>query len=48
AGYVALFVQTRGTEVDESRGPNGISKIAQCALMRVGWTLPLTNGRKRT
>ena len=35
-------------EVDESRGSNGISQIAQWALMRLRWTLPLTNGRKRT
>ena len=35
-------------EVDELGGSNGISKIAQWALMRVRWTLPLTNGRKRT
>ena len=31
-----------------SRGSNGISRIAQWSLMRVRWTLPLTNGRKRT
>ena len=41
-----IFDQTQGREVDESRGSNGISKIAQWALMRIRWTLPLTNGRK--
>ena len=46
--YFAIFDQTQGREVDESRGSNGISQIAQWALMRARWTLPLTNGRKRT
>ena len=48
AGDLAVFVQTRGCQVAVSRGSNGISKIAQWALMRVRWTLPLTNERKRT
>ena len=42
-GSERAFVETRGRKVDESRGSNGISKIAQWALMRVRWTLPLTN-----
>ena len=47
-GSEPLCVQTRGTEVDESRGSYGSPQIAQWPLMRVGWNLPLTNGRKRT
>ena len=47
-GSGPIFEQIRGREVDESRGSNGISKLAQWSLMRVRWTLPLTNGRKRT
>ena len=47
-GSEHVCAQTRGCQVDESRGSNGISKIAEWALMRAGWTLPLTNGRKRT
>ena len=47
-GYFAVFIKTRGTEVVESRGSNGISKIAQWPLIRARWTLPPTNGRKRT
>ena len=47
-GLWIIFDQTQGREVDESRGSNGISQIAQWALMRARWTLPLTNGRKRT
>ena len=43
-----IFTWTWRPEVAVSRGSNGISKIAQWALMRVGWTLPSTNGRKRT
>jgi hypothetical protein len=43
-----IFVQTWGPENDESRGSNGISKIAQWSPRRPRWTLPLTNGRKRT
>ena len=35
-------------EVVESRGSNGISKIAKWVFNRPRWTLPLTNGRKRT
>ena len=49
--YLALgriFTKTWGRGVDESRGSNGISQIAQWALMRARWTLPLTNGWKRT
>ena len=46
--YFAIFDQTQGREVDESRGSNGISQIAQWALMRIGWHLPTTNGEKRT
>ena len=47
-GSDAAFVKSWGLEDDESRGCNGVSKIAQWALMRVIWPLPLTNGRKRT
>jgi len=47
-GVKALLLKTWGRRFDVSRGSNGISKIAQWALMRVRWTLPLTNGRKRT
>ena len=32
----------------DSRGSNGISKIAQWSPMRIRWPLPLTNERKRT
>ena len=46
--YLPLYAITWGREDDESRGSNGISKIAQWALIRVRWTLPLINGRKRT
>ena len=47
-GFAAVYVKTWGREDDESRGSNGISQIAQWALMRSRWTLTLTNGRKRT
>ena len=47
-GSGLFFDQTQGREVDESRGSNGISKIDEWALMRAKWTLPPTNGRKRT
>ena len=47
-GIKPIFAQTRGRQDDESRGSNGISKIAQWSLIWAGWTLPLTNGRKRT
>ena len=46
--YLPFKPSTRGREIDESRGSNGISKIAGWALMRIRWTLPPTNGRKRT
>ena len=46
--YLPIFMKMRGHGVADSRGSNGISKIAQWSLMRVRWTLPLTNGRKRT
>ena len=47
-GILRFSCKRGGREVDESRGSNGSSKIAQWALMRVSWTLTLTNGRKRT
>ena len=47
-GSGPIFEQIRGREVDESRGSNGISKVAQWPLIRPSWTLPPTNGRKRT
>ena len=47
-GTELVYIQTRGCQVAVSRGSNRISKIAQWALIRVRWTLPLTNGRKRT
>ena len=47
-GLEPIYVKTWARRVDESRGPNGISKIAQWSPRRAGWTLPLTNGRKRT
>ena len=47
-GSVSVYALTRGTEVVESRGSNGISKIAQWPQIRPSWTLPPTNGRKRT
>ena len=47
-GIVPPFVQTRGCGVVVSRGSNGISIIPVWALIRPRWTLPLTNGRKRT
>ena len=47
-GLEPIYVKTWARRVDESRGPNGISKIAQWALMRARWNLPLTNDRKRT
>ena len=46
---LGLFImETWGREDDESRGSNGISKVAQWPLIRPSWTLPPTNGRKRT
>jgi len=47
-GYLLIFIKKWGRGFPDSRGSNGISKIAQWALMRVSWTLPLTNGLKRT
>ena len=47
-GFWSIFINTWGRKVDESRGSNGSSKIAQYPLMRIRWTLPSTNGRKRT
>ena len=50
AGYLlrAVFPNV-GRGVAESRGSNGAPKIAQCnRSRRARWTLPLTNGRKRT
>jgi len=43
-----VFGSTWGREVDESRGSNGESKIDDYVFNRSGWTLPSTNGRKRT
>ena len=48
SGSEHVYAQMRGCQVAVSRGSNGISRIAQWSLMRVRWTLPLTNGRKRT
>ena len=42
------FIWTWRPEVAVSRGSNGLSKVAQWALIRPRWTLPSTNGRKRT
>ena len=47
-GSEPLCVQTRGREDGELRGSYGSPQIAQWALMRVRWTLPLTKERKRT
>ena len=47
-GLWIIFYINVGRGFAVSRGSNGISKIAQWSLMRVRWTLPLTNGRKRT
>ena len=47
-GLWIVFGEKWAREIDESRGSNRISQIAQWALMRVRRTLPLTNGRKRT
>ena len=47
-GSVPFTPSKHGRGFVISRGSNGISKIAQWSLMRVRWTLPLTNGRKRT
>ena len=47
--YFVVFVQTRGTEVVESRGDSGPPKaVPQYAFNRPRWNPPLTNGRKRT
>ena len=48
AGSELLYTIALGRGFVVSRGSNGRSKIAQCALSRLGWTLPPTNGRKRT
>ena len=48
SGYLPIFMKMRGRGFVVSCGSNGISRIAQWSLMRVRWTLPLTNGRKRT
>ena len=45
---VAVPQFTWGRGVGESRGSNGIYKIAPWPLIRAGWTLPPTNGRERT
>ena len=42
------FIWTWRPEVAVSRGSNGLSKVAQWALIRPRWTLPSANGRKRT
>ena len=47
-GSELLYAIARGCGFDVSRGSNGSSKIAQWALIRPKWTLPSTNGRKRT
>jgi len=46
--YLPLYAITWGRGDAESRGSNGISKVAQWSPRRPRWTLPLTNGRKRT
>ena len=48
AGSELLYTIALGRGFVVSRGSNGRSKIAQCALSRLGCTLPPTNGRKRT
>ena len=47
-GTELVFAKTWGREDDESRGSYGSPQMAQWALMRAGWTLPLRNERKRT
>ena len=48
SGYLPIFMKMRGRGFVVSCGSNGISRIARWSLMRVRWTLPPTNGRKRT
>ena len=47
-GVKALFMETRGRGFVVSRGFNGATKIDEYVFNRPKWTLPLTNGRKRT
>ena len=43
-----LTPSTRGRRFVVSRGSNGSSNIPRSGSIRPKWTLPLTNGRKRT
>ena len=47
-GLLPAFVQPHGRGVAVSRGSDGAPKIAKYPPRRTGWTLPPTNGRKRT
>ena len=47
-GLRIVFAEKWAREVAESRGSYGLRDWAQYMLRRAGWTLPLTNGRKRT
>ena len=47
-GFVAPFTETHGRGVVVSRGYNGAPNIDEYVFNRPRWTLPLTNGRKRT
>jgi len=47
-GLVLIFTRSLVREVAESRGSNGSSNIRRPVPIRPKWTLPLTNGRKRT
>ena len=47
-GSELLYAIARGRGFVVSRGSNGSSKIDEYVFNRPRWTLPLTNGRKRT
>ena len=48
SGSELLYAIARGREFVVSRGSNGSSKIDEYVFIRPRWTLPPTNGRKRT
>ena len=47
-GSEPRYIQTRGPGFVVSRGSNGSSNTRRPVPIRPKWTLPLTNGRKRT
>ena len=48
AGSELLYAIAHGRGFVVSRGSNGSSKIDEYVFIRPRWTLPPTNGRKRT